>query len=137
MVTKIFLQPNKSFQRISHYKSERSRLLQLLYPSASTNIGKVVFKEGANKGIVVRLSKDQIFIGFDKTFLNSRPNLNKDLTTKFKSLSNHMEYKIYEKSLVCIQLNKNSFEDTRIGIKQRAALHVLTLEPCLTQIRTL
>lgn len=95
-----------------------------------------MFKQDPDKGIVARLWKDQIFISFDEPFLNARPNLNKDLTTKFKSLGNHMEYMIYEKSLVCIPLNKNAFEDIRIGMKQRAALYVLTLELCLNQIRT-
>jgi|UniRef100_UPI00404B1EC6 hypothetical protein len=116
------------YLNISYYKSQRTKLLKLVYPNDNwIGIGKIIFKQTNYKGITARLWRDQIEILFDDTFLDCNPEFLNQAAIKLDILSENFEYKIRSNRITILPIGRNEFPDTKIGMKNRAALYVLTL----------
>jgi hypothetical protein len=117
-----------AFRNISFYKSDRNRLLELIYPDENVAIGKVVFKNSIFNGITARLWLDKITIIFSETLLIKHHDLIKTLEQEMVVLGSMCELKKGNKSINLIPVGKNNFEDSKMGMQLRAALYVLILD---------
>lgn len=123
-----------TYKNLSYYKYYRTTLLQSLFPNEADTIGAVTFKEGKLKGVKGKLWHDRVELVFTKDFLEKYPNVIEHFKANLTTIEEYAEVVVDATKIIAEPKGKFNFQDSELGMRQRAAYYVMILQIMLKEI---
>ena len=122
------------FKNIDHFYNHLNELLRAIFPMAVINNRKIKFQSSKFYGIVGEIRSNALYLEIDSEFRGKYEWLRHNQRIRLVIVNTPFQYTASSGKAYMYPFDRDMYEDSKLGMEQRAEHFVIVMQVCLNYI---